>query len=45
MSLMMITELIDMILSNLPEDFINIIVEDLAVVFLIKQYAILTVLK
>jgi len=43
MSLMMTTELIDMILSNLSEDFVNIVVEDLAVAFLIEQCAILTV--
>ncbi len=45
MSLMMTTELIDIILSNLSEDFINIIIEDLAVVFFIKQHVILTVLE
>jgi len=45
MSLMMTTELIDMILSNLSEDFVNIAVEDLAVAFFIEQHVILTVLK
>jgi len=45
MSLMMTTELIDMILSNLSEDFVNIAVKDLAVVFFIEQHVILTVLK
>jgi len=43
MSLMMTTKLIDIILNNLSEDFVSIIVKDLAVVFLIKQYVILTV--
>jgi len=43
MSLMMTTELIGMILSNLSEDFVNIVVEDLAVAFLIEQCAILAV--
>jgi len=43
MSLMTATELIDMILSNLSEGFTNIIVEDLAVIFLIKQCVILAV--